>query len=330
MQDSLCAGDAAKAPTYTGHNRNEENGGAMPILTDEIKEFIVKGLASFETAAEVAEAVKSTFGVEISRRHVYAYDPKCPQPPAPRWRDLHAAARAAYLSELAEIDHSSQPTTTAGIHRLEAQGWARRDPDPSDARATLVSITPAGHETVHLKSGMTTAVDLPNLTQGQAGTLVLTPSDPTSPAPFVAALRVTRGRTPSADTAFVPATGPVGQRASVADNRMKASTLSLAAPTADATVKITTSASTDGGTPVTKTVTVKAGTTVAMAPPPPSTGSGTFAVTVEPVSGGPVYASRMLSLPQDGEPSFTLQGMPDDGGTVAVPDAAQDPAVLQR
>ncbi len=191
-------------------------------------------------------------------------------------------------------------------------------------------ITPAGHETVHLKSGMTTAVDLPNLTQGQAGTLVLTPSDPTSPAPFVAALRVTRGRTPSADTAFVPATGPVGQRASVADNRMKASTLSLAAPTADATVKITTSASTDGGTPVTKTVTVKAGTTVAMAPPPPSTGSGTFAVTVEPVSGGPVYASRMLSLPQDGEPSFTLQGMPDDGGTVAVPDAAQDPAVLQR
>jgi DNA-binding MarR family transcriptional regulator len=50
------------------------------------------------------------------------------------------------VSELAEIDHSSQPTTTAGVHRLEAQGWARRDPDPSDARATLVSITPAGHE----------------------------------------------------------------------------------------------------------------------------------------------------------------------------------------
>jgi hypothetical protein len=117
MKDSLRAG-VAGAPTYTGHNRNEENGGAMPILTDEIKEFIVRGLASFETAAEVAEAVKSTFGVEISRRHVYAYDPKCPQPPAPRWRDLHAAARAAYLSELAEIGVAHKAFRLRALDRM--------------------------------------------------------------------------------------------------------------------------------------------------------------------------------------------------------------------
>ena len=100
MQDSLCAGDSAQAPTYTGHTQNEDS---MPSLTDEMKEFIVMGLASFQTPSEVAEACKSTFGVEISRRHVHAYDPKCAQPPAQRWLDLHAAARAAYLGELAEI-----------------------------------------------------------------------------------------------------------------------------------------------------------------------------------------------------------------------------------
>jgi hypothetical protein len=192
------------------------------------------------------------------------------------------------------------------------------------------AITPAGHETVHLKSGMTTSVDLPNLTQGQAGSLILTPSDPARSASFVAALRVTRGQDPAQEIAFVPATTPVGRRASVADNRPKSATVSLAAPGGDATVRITTSASTDGGTPVTKTVTVTGGTTLAVDPPQPSSGSGAFAVSIEPVSGGPVYASRTLALPQDHVPGFTIQTMPDDGGTVAVPDAGQDLSVLQR
>jgi DNA-binding MarR family transcriptional regulator len=48
------------------------------------------------------------------------------------------------VSELADADHSSQPTTTAAVQRLEARGWARREPDPGDARATLVSITEEG------------------------------------------------------------------------------------------------------------------------------------------------------------------------------------------
>jgi DNA-binding MarR family transcriptional regulator len=50
----------------------------------------------------------------------------------------------ARVSTLAEADHSSQPTVTGQVHRLEAAGWVRREPDLSDARATLVSLTPAG------------------------------------------------------------------------------------------------------------------------------------------------------------------------------------------
>jgi hypothetical protein len=75
----------------------------MPTLSDEIKGFIVVGLAHFDSPSRVAEAVKSTFGVELTRRHVYAYDPRCTQPPAPRWRELHAATRAAFLREVGEI-----------------------------------------------------------------------------------------------------------------------------------------------------------------------------------------------------------------------------------
>ncbi|WP_269855813.1 DUF5719 family protein [Streptomyces sp. RPT161] len=191
------------------------------------------------------------------------------------------------------------------------------------------SIVPAGHETLHIKSGMTTATDLPGLTQGQVGSLRLTPTDSGSAAPFVAAVRVTRGKGASQEMAFVPGAGAVGQRASVAENHAKGTTLSLAAPSADATVKITSSATTDGGSPVSKTVTLKAGTTTAMSPPDPG-GKGTFAVTVEPVSGGPVYASRMLAADNNGVPDFTIQPMPDDGGTVAVPSAGEDLQVLER
>jgi len=48
------------------------------------------------------------------------------------------------VSALAGHDHSSQPTVTAQLKRLEAAGWVRRDPDREDARATLVSLTPLG------------------------------------------------------------------------------------------------------------------------------------------------------------------------------------------
>jgi hypothetical protein len=48
----------------------------MPTLADDINEFIVRGLAGFHTPSEVVEAVKSTFGVALTRRHVSAYDPR--------------------------------------------------------------------------------------------------------------------------------------------------------------------------------------------------------------------------------------------------------------
>ena len=75
----------------------------MPTLTDEIKTFIVRGLARFDSPSQVVEAVKANFGVELKRQHVYAYDPRCSQRPAPRWCELHAATRAAFLADTAAI-----------------------------------------------------------------------------------------------------------------------------------------------------------------------------------------------------------------------------------
>lgn len=204
--------------------------------------------------------------------------------------------------------------------------------DDADLKIRLASpgglITPAGNETLHVKSGMTTTADLGAVTRGEAGSLVLTPTDQS--VPVVAALRVVRGKGDKQETAYIPATAPVGTRATSADNSAKGTTLALSAPTATATVKVTASAGSEGGTATTKTFTIKSGTTEDVPVPVPSGLQGTYALTVETVSGGPVYASRTLSATESGIPGFTIQTLPNDRGMVAVPRTTQDLSVLQK
>jgi hypothetical protein len=190
------------------------------------------------------------------------------------------------------------------------------------------TITPAGHETLHVKSGMTASVDLKDVTRGEPGSLILSPAEGGTASEVVAALRVTRGKGDDREIAFIPAVAPVGERATVADNRAKGSRLSLTAPDKDAKVKVTASAGTEGGAQVVKEFTVKAGTTSAVPAPAPTGLKGAYALTVETVSGGPVHASRMLEILEGGIPMFTVQTLPDDRGTVAVPEAEQDLSVL--
>ncbi|MEV0177602.1 DUF5719 family protein [Streptomyces sp. NPDC050803] len=202
----------------------------------------------------------------------------------------------------------------------------------ADLKVQLASpsglITPAGNETLHVKSGMTSAVDLGDITRGEAGSVVLTPTDQS--VPVVAALRVVRGKGANQETAFIPATRSVGTRATSAQNTAKGTALALTAPTATAQVKVTASAGSEGGTAAPKTYTIKAGTTQQLELPAPTGLKGTYALTVETVSGGPVYGSRTLSAAQGDVPAFTIQPLSDDRGMVEVPEADEDLAVLQK
>ncbi|MGS2588324.1 DUF5719 family protein [Streptomyces hebeiensis] len=203
--------------------------------------------------------------------------------------------------------------------------------DDAELKVQLVgadgTIIPAGNETLHVKSGMTAALDLGSVTRGQAGSLLLSPAGSRA-TPVTAALRVVRGKGDKQELAFIPATGKIESRATVADNRAKGSTLSLTAPGETAKVKVTASAGSDGGEPAEETYTVKGGTTLAVTPPVPAGLKGSYALTVEPQSGGPVHAARMLELPEDGVPMFTVQTLPDDRGTVFVPKAREDLSIL--
>ncbi|MCT2593604.1 DUF5719 family protein [Streptomyces sp. N2-109] len=189
-------------------------------------------------------------------------------------------------------------------------------------------FTPAGQETLHVKAGKTAAVDLKDLTRGEAGSLILSPSGNGGEAPIVAAVRVTRGKGAKQETAFIPSTAQVEKRATAVGNRAKESTLSLAAPGKSAKVRVTASPGTGGGTAGSETYTVKAGATLAVTPPSPKGGKGAYALTIKPLSGGEVYAARTLAREQDGVPMFTVQSLPDDKGTVAVPEAGEDLSML--
>ncbi|GLF99227.1 DUF5719 family protein [Streptomyces yaizuensis] len=189
-------------------------------------------------------------------------------------------------------------------------------------------IVPAGAESLHVKAGMTAGLDLGDVTRGEPGSLIVSPEDGARATPVAAALLIVRGKGDEQEIAFIPATVPVGERATVADNRAKGTTLSFTAPRDTARVRVTASAGTGGGEPAVKSYTVRAGTTLAAPAPVPAGGKGSYALTIETESGGPVHASRMLALPEDGIEMFTVQTFQDDRGTVAVPHAEQDVSVL--
>ena len=55
---------------------------------------------------------------------------------------------ATRISDLAALDHCSQPTMTTQVRRLEDAGLVSRTVDPDDARAVLIRITPNGVDTL--------------------------------------------------------------------------------------------------------------------------------------------------------------------------------------
>ncbi len=96
----VCWRDRDVLPTRTGPGQEKAS---MPKLTDEIKEFIVKRHACYETPSRIAAAVRNNFGIDIDRRRVFDYNPAGSRPPAQRWIDLHAVTRARFLRDLAEV-----------------------------------------------------------------------------------------------------------------------------------------------------------------------------------------------------------------------------------
>lgn len=48
------------------------------------------------------------------------------------------------VTALAEADRSSQPTISGAVQQLVERGWVGKEPDPTDARRSVVQLTSAG------------------------------------------------------------------------------------------------------------------------------------------------------------------------------------------
>jgi len=105
----------------------------MSTLPDEIKTFIVMALAQYDSPSEVVEAVKTTFGIEITRQQVHSYDPSCSKTPASRWCELYAATREAFLREMAEIGIAHKAVRLRLLDRMTHRALANRYLDTAAA-----------------------------------------------------------------------------------------------------------------------------------------------------------------------------------------------------
>jgi DNA-binding MarR family transcriptional regulator len=75
----------------------------------------------------------------------------------------------ARISDLAALDHCSQPTMTMQVRRLEDAGLVARTADPADARAVLIRITPKGVRTLAQVRAQRGAVIDPHLARLDSG-----------------------------------------------------------------------------------------------------------------------------------------------------------------
>ena len=67
------------------------------------------------------------------------------QPPGMRVLSILDETGALGVGQLAVVDQCSQPTMSGTVAGLVDRGWVTKDPDPADARASLVRLTAAGH-----------------------------------------------------------------------------------------------------------------------------------------------------------------------------------------
>lgn len=79
--------------------------------------------------------------VRASRQHIHA------TPPAGiRVLSLLDEHGPSGVGLLAAYDRTTQPTMSGLVSTLFERGWVTKEPDPDDARASLVTLTPGGRE----------------------------------------------------------------------------------------------------------------------------------------------------------------------------------------
>lgn len=98
-----------------------------PAMTDEVKAFVVQGLASFDTPSQVVEAVKAEYGLTLTPQGVQLYDPTkyAGRKLATKWRVMFEKARAAFITDSSSIPIAHRSTRLRTLQRMAAMAEAK-------------------------------------------------------------------------------------------------------------------------------------------------------------------------------------------------------------
>jgi hypothetical protein len=92
----------------------------MAALKDEVKRFVVQALACFDTPTQVVQAVKETFGVEVSRQQCEQYDPTkhAGRDLGVKWKAVFEDTRKRFREETAEIPIANRAFRLRAMNRF--------------------------------------------------------------------------------------------------------------------------------------------------------------------------------------------------------------------
>jgi hypothetical protein len=99
----------------------------MAVLTPEIKTFIVQALACFDSPSQVAAAVRTNFGMMVSRQQVEIHDPtkRCSKGLAKRWVTLFEDTRASFRETMVEVPVANRAYRLRALGRMFEEAEAR-------------------------------------------------------------------------------------------------------------------------------------------------------------------------------------------------------------
>ncbi|MBW8353976.1 MAG: DUF2280 domain-containing protein [Pseudomonas sp.] len=92
----------------------------MAALKDEVKCFIVQALACFDTPTQVVQAVKETFGLDVTRQQCELYDPTkyAGRDLGVKWRTVFEDTRKRFREDTADIPIANRSFRLRGLARM--------------------------------------------------------------------------------------------------------------------------------------------------------------------------------------------------------------------
>lgn len=93
---------------------------ARASIPNDVKLFIIQGLACYDSPTTVRDAIKKEFGVDVSPQAIEAHDPtkRAGRNLSQRWRDLFEASRATFLADTAAIAISHRSVRLRSLQRM--------------------------------------------------------------------------------------------------------------------------------------------------------------------------------------------------------------------